>query len=96
MPHYSKNSRRIFNEAKARASEMRNNPTPAEGAMYRILYTNVVPKFPAHTFKSQWNIFAEHRNYILDFYCPTLNLAIEVDGSIHDNRQRYDEIEMIG
>lgn len=28
--------------------------------------------------------------YILDFYCPTLRLAIEVDGGSHNNRQGYD------
>ncbi len=41
-------------------------------------------------------------NYILDFYCPKLNLAIEIDGSTHDeNKYDYDverqkEIESLG
>jgi len=31
-------------------------------------------------------------NYILDFYCPSEKLAIELDGSVHDNfiNQNYD------
>lgn len=30
-------------------------------------------------------------NYILDFFCPELNLAIEIDGSTHDeNKFDYD------
>ncbi len=33
------------------------------------------------------------RRYILDFYCPELRLAIEVDGPSHesDEARRYDE-----
>lgn len=32
--------------------------------------------------------------YVVDFYCPTLKLAIEVDGASHagDVAQEYDEI----
>jgi very-short-patch-repair endonuclease len=32
--------------------------------------------------------------YVLDFYCPELKLAIEVDGSSHDSEdaQEYDHI----
>lgn len=41
-------------------------------------------------------------NYILDFYCPELNLAIEIDGSTHDEKkfdydvERQKEIESSG
>jgi very-short-patch-repair endonuclease len=28
--------------------------------------------------------------YIVDFYCHELRLAIEVDGFVHDTRQEYD------
>jgi hypothetical protein len=28
--------------------------------------------------------------YILDFYCPTLQLGIEVDGSMHGQQKNYD------
>ncbi len=39
--------------------------------------------------------------YIMDFYCPSLKLAIEVDGSSHDmkdigDEERQDELELIG
>ncbi|AJC49396.1 DNA methylase [Allofrancisella guangzhouensis] len=30
-------------------------------------------------------------NYIVDFYCPSLNIVIEVDGSSHNNKCEYDE-----
>lgn len=29
-------------------------------------------------------------NYITDFYCPSLQTVIEIDGSSHDNKQEYD------
>ena len=29
--------------------------------------------------------------YILDFYCPKLKLAIELDGEVHNRQQDYDE-----
>ena len=31
-------------------------------------------------------------NYIVDFYCPTLSVVIEIDGSSHDNKIEYDKI----
>lgn len=40
-------------------------------------------------------------NYIVDFYCPKLNLAIEVDGSVHEyseleDKERQKELEKHG
>ncbi len=29
-------------------------------------------------------------NYIVDFYCPQINLVIEIDGGSHDNKLEYD------
>ncbi len=29
--------------------------------------------------------------YILDFYCPKLKLAIEIDGESHENKWDYDQ-----
>ena len=31
-------------------------------------------------------------NYIVDFYCPKLNLVIEIDGSSHDFKGDYDAV----
>ena len=30
--------------------------------------------------------------FILDFYCAEINLGIELDGSIHDTQEEYDQI----
>jgi very-short-patch-repair endonuclease len=31
-------------------------------------------------------------NYIVDFYCPKYQVAIEIDGSSHDDKQEYDAL----
>jgi very-short-patch-repair endonuclease len=68
------------------AYRMRHNPPPAEARMWEILKRQVMPKFPNHIFRRQYVQYG----YILDFYCPTLRLAIEVDGGIHDEQKEYD------
>jgi very-short-patch-repair endonuclease len=30
-------------------------------------------------------------NYIVDFYCPELKLAVEIDGVTHGDKEKYDE-----
>lgn len=30
-------------------------------------------------------------NYIVDFFCTKLRLAIEIDGATHSNKEKYDE-----
>jgi very-short-patch-repair endonuclease len=30
-------------------------------------------------------------NYIVDFYCPNLQIVIEIDGNSHNDKQEYDE-----
>jgi very-short-patch-repair endonuclease len=45
-----------------------------------------------------WELFArlslspsaDHRSYIVDFYCHQAALVIEVDGSVHQEQQDYD------
>jgi very-short-patch-repair endonuclease len=64
-------------EAKrAFAAEMRSRPTLAE----RQLWEHLQRKQAGVTFHRQ----SVQRGYILDFYCPRLRLAVEIDGSVHD------------
>jgi len=65
---------------------MQLNPTPAEAHMWELLRSQVMPNFPKHIFHRQFVAYG----YILDFYCPTLRLGIEVDGDIHYGRETYD------
>jgi imidazole glycerol-phosphate synthase subunit HisF len=78
-----------------RAKELRNQPTDAE----RILWMHVRTRPAGYKFRRQHPV----GNYILDFYCHQLKLAIEVDGSIHhieevmqEDQERQSVIEKEG
>ncbi|MFT3937106.1 MAG: endonuclease domain-containing protein [Chitinophagaceae bacterium] len=59
------------------AKELRNNPTPAED----ILWMHLRTKPFGYKFRRQHPA----GNYIVDFYSHALKLAIEADGSIHND-----------
>jgi imidazole glycerol-phosphate synthase subunit HisF len=58
------------------AKKLRNNVTPTE----MILWGNLREHFPDLKFRRQHPIAI----YIADFYCHSLKLIIELDGSIHN------------
>lgn len=58
--------------------ELRNNPTKAETKLWQALRKN---RLENRKFRRQQSI----ENYIVDFYCATEKLIIEVDGKVHDN-----------
>jgi len=70
---------------KQRRRDLRNNQTQAERTMWSMLKNKQVNGF---RFLRQYSVGP----YILDFYCPKLRLAIEIDGSQHSekNHQNYD------
>lgn len=39
-------------------------------------------------FRRQYGI----SEYVVDFYCPKYKLAIEIDGSVHKERKKYDAL----
>ena len=55
---------------------LRNNPTQAEDRLWQFLRNRKILGFK---FRRQYGIDA----YVVDFYCPKLKLAIEIDGRIH-------------
>lgn len=65
------------------ARELRKNSTLAEVLLWNQLKN-----------KQFFNLDFDRQkiigNYIVDFYCPALNLVIEVDGNSHDNKLSYD------
>lgn len=67
-----------------RAKELRNQPTDAERVLWMYLRTRPM----GYKFRRQHPA----GNYILDFYCHALKLAIEADGLIHDKEavKKYD------
>ena len=55
---------------------LRSNGTPAEAAMWKLLKNKKIMGL-------QWRRQFSVGSYILDFYCPSLHLCIELDGEPH-------------
>ncbi len=70
---------------KSRRKELRNEPTPAELKLWSKLKQS---QLHGCKFRRQHSV----GYYILDFYCPSENLAIELDGDSHltDEAMEYD------
>ncbi|MDF1520638.1 MAG: endonuclease domain-containing protein [Brevefilum sp.] len=81
--HIIKNQH-ISPELKARAKAMRSNMTPAESKLWYHLRNNNLANFH---FRRQQIIDP----YIVDFYCHSENLVVEVDGSGHLDQVEYDQ-----
>jgi very-short-patch-repair endonuclease len=67
-----------------RARMFRQAPTSAEALLWEGLRRRSAAGL---RFRRQHVI----AGYIVDFYCPSLRLAIEVDGSVHEARREHDE-----
>ena len=67
-----------WTERKENRQELRNNPTPAEVELWKCIRKRRVNGLK---FRRQFGVGP----YVLDFYCPELRLAIELDGSVHDS-----------
>jgi len=78
--HYNKT------ELKVRRRELRKNQTLAEKIMWTHLRNRQLLGFK---FRRQYSV----DNFVIDFYCPKLKLAIELDGNIHDlpEQKEYDK-----
>ncbi len=74
---------RIEESKQAAAKTMRSQMTPAEAALWQRLRGNKV--MGCH-FRRQQVI----AGFIVDFYCHSMALAVEVDGDIHDRQPDYD------
>lgn len=65
-------------ELKEFRKELRNNATPAEKTLWRFLKNK---QLQGRKFRRQFSV----GNYILDFYCTSEKLCIELDGAGHYN-----------
>jgi very-short-patch-repair endonuclease len=87
MCAYSKRIRSVRGTTSAilaAAQEHRREPTPAEEKLWAALQDR---KLAGLKFRPQHPV----GSFILDFYCPSCRLGIELDGPIHDSRHEYDE-----
>ena len=74
---------KVSDEKLARAKELRKNMTQAERILWDYLRGNRL--YGLH--------FRRHQvidGYIVDFYCHSAGLVIEVDGEIHNNQKEED------
>ena len=72
-------------DLKDRAKEMSQNMTKAEQLVWFNLLESDKTGF-------KWTKQKVIDNYIVDFYCHTLGLVVEIDGDSHSEKQEYDEI----
>ena len=80
-------------EARRRSKELRKNTTPAE----TVLWERIRKKRLGITVFRQFPVL----DYIVDFYIKEIGLAIEIDGSSHNNNfledaKRQERIEKLG
>ena len=61
-----------------RAADLRRSLTPPEARLWRYLKNAQLGGFKFRRQRPQGP-------YILDFYCVSARLAVEIDGAIHDN-----------
>jgi very-short-patch-repair endonuclease len=76
-------SRERWDGLRQRAREMRQNPPPAEEAMWSLLRDRRLSGFK---FRRQHHL----RGYLVDLSCFARRLVIELDGPIHDMQREAD------
>jgi very-short-patch-repair endonuclease len=76
--------------------DLRNDLTPAEATLWKYLQNS---KLDGRKFRRQHSV----NNYILDFYCPSEKLGIELDGEMHKrfaseeyDRERTENLNKLG
>lgn len=75
-----------WNNLKGRRKELRNNCTDEEALLWARLKNS---QLMGYKFRRQHSV----GHFILDFYCPSIKIAIELDGNQHkisDNKE-YDK-----
>src|SRR6267142_8305 len=70
----------------ARARELRHNPTPAERHAWTLLRNRGILGLK---FRRQHVL----HGFIVDFYCPSERIVIELEGNVHDTEAQrgYDQ-----
>ena len=71
-------------EIEEAARRLRKNMTPAEERLWSALRNK---QLNGLRFRRQHPM----GDFILDFYCPSCKLVVEVDGEIHGDRTDYDD-----
>ena len=83
QPHNIIIGQKVSSEKIKKAKELRQNMTPAEKILWEHLRAK---RFNGLKFRRQQII----EGFIVDFYCHSLGLVIELDGEIHEKQKKYD------
>ena len=77
----------LFNQKRLKETRknLRSNMTEAEKYLWNFLKWKKINWLKFRRQHSVWR-------YILDFYCPSIKLCIELDWKIHNDRKQYDMI----
>jgi very-short-patch-repair endonuclease len=75
--------KRVTNQTRRRAIDLRRNATQPEQKLWSILCRR---KLGGLKFRRQHPI----EPYVVDYYCASAGLIVELDGESHEGRQRYD------
>jgi len=75
----------VTREKLERARDLRRTMTPQEKILWHALRNDALDAFH---FRRQQLV----AGYIVDFYCASANLAIEIDGASHLNRTEHDAL----
>jgi very-short-patch-repair endonuclease/SAM-dependent methyltransferase len=75
----------LWNKLKPLAREMRHEPTPGEDTLWQALRNRQLNDLK---FRRQHPI----DRFLVDFYCPAIDLVIEVDGPIHQYTVQEDAL----
>jgi very-short-patch-repair endonuclease len=75
--------KRVTNKTRSRAMELRRDATKPEKLLWTMLSRR---QLGGLKFRRQHPI----EPYIVDFYCASANLVIELDGESHEGREEYD------
>ena len=76
--------RHVTPEVQGAARQMRGVPTAAERVLWAALRGNALSGL---RFRRQHPV----GRFVLDFYCPSARLVVEVDGSSHDGQKERDD-----
>ena len=78
--HYNKKSEQ------EKRRQLRNNATYCE----KIVWLHLKKRQLGYRFLRQYSV--DH--FVIDFYCPELKLAVELDGNVHDipEQKSYDKV----
>ena len=76
--------KRVSPDKLSLAKQLRREMTPAERRLWAAIRRNAIDGFH---FRRQQVI----EGYVVDFYCASAKMAIELDGGVHQDQWEYDE-----